>query len=138
MTYNEYLREHGADHYNQPLYDELEEGENVPEWVEEWEEELTNYGDYFEEVRTASDKIAQFEGENTLGNVPIMGIFLASGKLGYWIKVSVLSDGKIWCVPYGNDNDDDWRDYTKEELITTAFGTDFESGMTVLETQFVY
>lgn len=137
MTYNEYLREHGADHYNGPLFDDLEEEENAPEWVEEWEEELTNYGDYFEEVRTASDKIAQFEGENLLRNIPIMGIFLAPGKLGYWIKVSVQGD-KVWCVPYGNDSDDDWRDYTKEELVTTAFGADFESGITVLETQFVY
>ena len=138
MTFCEYLREHGADHCTEFLFDDLEEEEGIPEWVDEWEEELNNYGDYFEEVRTASDKIAQFEGENTLENVPIMGIFLASGKLGYWVKVSVLSDGKIWCVPYGNDSDDDWRDYTIEELTTTVFGADFDPTITVLQTQFVY
>ena len=134
MTYKEYLREHESE---RPLICVEEEGEDLPEWVERWQTELNQYGNYFEEVRTARDKISQFDGENTLENIPNFGIFLASGSLGYWVKVKVDTDGMVWCVPYGNDSDDDWKNYTREEL-TETYGADFDPTEVVLETQFLY
>jgi hypothetical protein len=95
MTYREYLREHGADHFYGSA--PTTEPDDTPNWLPEWENCLEMYREDLPEAQESDDPSGYIDGEEPFETLTIGTIFLTSD--GYMVKVS---DTK--CCPYKLEN----------------------------------
>lgn len=85
-TYEDYLNNHGADHYEEPSPDYDEDEEKPPRWLEDWLYYLEQYEDEFCEARDAETYTSYIDRECKFESLAVGTIFLCDR--GYMVKVT--------------------------------------------------